>query len=406
MVNVRELPDHPSRLSAWPRVSFEARPWVRDAEVPASRRAKLAASGDYRASVPAFIANTVPVLASDVQAHASDASQALTRFDAEMGAIAAPFIGILLRTESASSSEIENLTSSAKQVALAEIGAAVSENAKLVVANVGAMNSALQLAGDLDEPAIIKMQEALLYESCPDFTGRYRDQQVWIGGGAISPHQASFVPPHHERVAELMVDLVSFIRRVDIPVLAHAAIAHAQFETIHPFPDGNGRTGRALIHSMLRRGELTKNVAVPVSAGLLSDTGRYFDALTAYREGDVAQIVTVVADAAFLAVRNGGQLVEELKQARGDWDERITARRGSGASRLKDLLLKQPVVSVKIVQDELAISQPAAQQAIDRFVEAGVLAKTNSAKRNRFWVATEVLTALDEFGARARSQRS
>ena len=406
MVNVRELPDHPSRLSAWPRVSFEARPWVRDAEVPASRRAKLAASGDYRASVPAFIANTVPVLASDVQAHASDASQALTRFDAEMGAIAAPFIGILLRTESASSSEIENLTSSAKQVALAEIGAAVSENAKLVVANVGAMNSALQLAGDLDEPAIIKMQEALLYESLPDFTGRYRDQQVWIGGGAISPHQASFVPPHHERVAELMVDLVSFMRRVDIPVLAHAAIAHAQFETIHPFPDGNGRTGRALIHSMLRRGELTKNVAVPVSAGLLSDTGRYFDALTAYREGDVAQIVTVVADAAFLAVSNGGQLVEELKQARGDWDERITARRGSGASRLKDLLLKQPVVSVKIVQDELGISQPAAQQAIDRFVEAGVLAKTNSAKRNRFWAATQVLTALDEFGARARSQRS
>lgn len=188
-------------------------------------------------------------------------------------------------------------------------------------------------------------------------------------------------------------------------MLTHAAIAHAQFETIHPFPDGNGRTGRALIHAMLRNAGVTRNVAVPVSAGLLSDTGRYFDALTAYREGDIAQIVTVVADAAFLAVSNGGQLVEDLNRTRNAWDERITARRGSGASRLKDLLLKQPVISVKMVQVELEISQPAAQQAINRFVEAGVLVKTNSAKRNRFWATGEVLTALDEFGARARRQR-
>ena len=405
MGNISGNPARTSQSTAWPKVGFEARPWVRDSERLASRRAQLAARGGYQASVPAFIANTVLELPLDVQAHASDASQALTRFDAEMGQVAAPFVGILLRTESASSSEIENLTSSAKQVALAEIGVAVSENAKLVVANVRAMDSALELAADLSEAAIIEMQEALLYESRPDLTGNYRDQQVWVGGGAISPHQASFVPPHHERVTGLMRDLVSFMRRVDMPVLTHAAVAHAQFETIHPFPDGNGRTGRALIHAMLRHGGVTRNVAVPVSAGLLSDTDRYFDALTAYRKGDATQIVTVVADAAFLAVSNGGLLVEDLKRARDAWDERITARRGSGASRLKDLLLKQPVISVKIVQHELEISQPAAQQAIDRFVEAGVLVKTNAAKRNRFWAAHQVLTALDEFGARARRQR-
>ena len=390
--------------STWPEVSYEARPWIRSDIAHASRRAKLAARGDYRASVPAFISDTMPLLPSDVHAHASDASQALTRFDTEVGQIAAPFIGILLRSESASSSEIENLTSSAKQVALAEVGAADSQNAKLVVANVRAMSSALELAENLDEPAILKMQEALLGESRPEITGTYRNQQVWIGGGSISPHQATFVPPHHERVPALMQDLVSFMRRADIPVLIHAAIAHAQFETIHPFPDGNGRTGRALIHSMLRNGEVTTNVAVPVSAGLLSDTRKYFDALTAYREGDVAQIVTVVADAAFLAVSNGNQLVEDLGRTRDDWDERLSTRRDSGASRLKELLLTQPVVSVKIVQELLSISQPAAQQAIDRFVEAGVLVKTSSARRNRFWAATQVLTALDDFGDRARQR--
>lgn len=388
--------------STWPGVTCESRAWVRAPEIAASRRAKIAAKGDYQASIPPVIAHQTPSLPSDVQAHADDASQALTRFDAEMGAIAAPFIGILLRTESAASSEIENLTSSAKQVALAEVGASSSGNARLVVANVQAMNSALELAEKLDESAIIRMQETLLHESTPELTGDFRDQQVWIGGGSLSPHQATFVPPHHERVPGLVRDLVSFMQRVDIPVLAHVAIAHAQFETIHPFPDGNGRTGRALIHSMLRHSGITKNVAVPVSAGLLSDTNRYFEALTAYRSGDVIPIVTVLADAAFMAVNNGRQLVADLQDARVDWGERVTARRGSAAIRLKDLLLKQPVVSVKIVQEELRVSQPVAQLAIDRFVEADVLVKTSSAKRNRFWVATDVLSALDEFGARAR----
>lgn len=406
MSGITDPTDHESSSShAWPKLRYETCPWVRDTEQIASRRTKLAAGGDYSASIPAYITSKTPALQLDVQAHAADASQALTRFDAEMGAIGAPFVGILLRAESASSSEIEHLTSSAKQVALAEVGASTSSNAKLVVANVHAMNLALELAENLDETAIVRMHEALLHESHPDLTGRYRDQQVWIGGGSFSPHQATFVPPHPDRVAKLMHDLVSFMRRVDIPVLSHAAIAHAQLETIHPFPDGNGRTGRALIHAMLKRGELTKNVAVPVSAGLLSNTNRYFEALTAYREGDIAQIVTVLADAAFLAVTNGRNLVQDLTAARQAWDESITARKGSAASRMKDMLLKQPVVSVKIVQEQLGISQPVAQQAIDRFVDSGILVKTNSAKRNRFWAAPEVLAALDEFGRRARRQR-
>jgi Fic family protein len=95
-----------------------------------------------------------------------------------------------------------------------------------------------------------------------------------------------FNPPHHDHVPVLIDDLVAFARRTDIPLLTQAAVAHAQFETIHPFPDGNGRTGRALIHSMLRGHGLTHNVTVPVSAGLLTDTSAYFDALTAYREGE------------------------------------------------------------------------------------------------------------------------
>ena len=147
----------------------------------------------------------------------------------------------------------------------------------------------------------------------------------WIGGSRLGPHAAVFVPPVHERVPGLIDDLVAFIARDDVPVLAHAALAHAQFETIHPFEDGNGRTGRALVHAMLRSKGLTRTVTVPISAGLLVDTDAYFVALTAYRSGDPEPIVECFADAAFAAVANGRELVGDLRA--------VCAPSGSSASR-------------------------------------------------------------------------
>jgi Fic family protein len=210
---------------------------------------------------------------------------------------------------------VENLASSAKQVALAEIGESTSRNARLVVANVRAMSAAIALSDHLDEDSILAMYDALLRDTAPEYVGHWRDEQVWIGGGSVSPHPASFVPPHQDRVPALMADLVAFARRPDVPVLTQAAIAHAQFETIHPFPDGNGRTGRALLQGMLRHGRLTRNVTVPVSAGLLHDTDAYFSALTEYRARRPDAIVSTVAEASFAAVQNGRALVGDIQAA-------------------------------------------------------------------------------------------
>src|SRR5690606_7369466 len=136
----------PPPSGAWPAIGYEPRSWTRSGEEIASRRALLQARGDYKAAVPAFIAGSPVELAAATLSLADDASQELARFDAEAGMIAAPFAAILLRSESASSSEVENLTSSAKQVALAEIGESRSGNAQLVVANVRAMNAAIALS--------------------------------------------------------------------------------------------------------------------------------------------------------------------------------------------------------------------------------------------------------------------
>jgi len=387
---------------SWPALGFETLPWARSGDEVASRRALRAAAGPYQAAVPPLIQAQPVSLSSETLALADDASKELARFDTEAGMITAPFASILLRTESASSSEVENLTSSAKQVALAEIGESRSENARLVVANVRAMGAAMDLSDHLDEAAIIAMHEALLLSSAPHHVGGWRQEPVWIGGGSISPHAASFVPPRHERVPGLMADLVAFARRTDVPVLAHAAIAHAQFETIHPFPDGNGRTGRALLQGMLRAGGVTRNVAVPVSAGLLRDTRAYFEALGEYRQGNPEAIVTIVSEASFSAITNGRQLVRDIQDASARWNDVVTARSDSSVHRLKTYLLRQPVVNTKTVAAELRISEVAAQNSIDKLAEAGVLTKASGGARYRVWQATEILAALDAFGARAR----
>jgi Fic family protein len=207
-------------------------------------------------------------------------------------------------------------------------------------------------------------------------------------------------------VPEAIADLVTFARRDDIPTLAHAALAHAQFETIHPFTDGNGRTGRALVHAMLRARGLTRNVTVPVSAGLLADVDAYFSALTSYRQGDAAEIVRQVSEASFIAIANGRQLVADLEDIRRRWNDVIRARRDAAAWRLADLLLRQPVVDAATAQRELRTTSANTYQAIRQLTEAGVITELSGRQRARLWQAPEVLTALDDFAARAGHRRS
>jgi Fic family protein len=400
-------PDVPAATGSWPAVTYEQVPWTSNDDVPASRAARRRHRGPYEAAVAPEIAARPVVLPPDTAALVDDAAAEVVRFDAELGHEIAPFAAVLLRSESAASSKIENLTASARAIAEAELHPHSGRNASLVVANERAMSAAIALAERIDPDAILAMHGALLESSRPDIAGRWRDQQVWIGGGDLGPHGAPFVPPRHERVPAAIDDLVSFIDRDDVPVLAHAAVAHAQFETIHPFPDGNGRTGRALVHAHLRHKGLTRNVTVPVSAGLLTDTDAYFEALTAYRAGGVVPIVEQFAEAAFRATDNGRRLVDDLHTIRNGWREQVRARRDAPAWRITDLLLRQPVVSAAVVATELDTAVQNVYRSLRPLVDAGVLVEFTDKKRNRLWRAAEVLDALDRFAARAgRRNRS
>ncbi|MFD6135991.1 Fic family protein [Isoptericola sp. NPDC060257] len=182
----------------------------------------------------------MPNITAALSANPEEATAALSRFDgyaAKVLGTTSPTLGpmssILLRTESASSSQIEDLTVGPRQLALAEIEQSTSTDARTVVANARAMEAALALADRLDTDAILEMHRALLsgQHGWEDHAGRWRDQLVWIGTSANCPRGASHVAPQAPLVPAAMEDLVEFVRRDDVPVLLQAAVAHVQFET-------------------------------------------------------------------------------------------------------------------------------------------------------------------------------
>ncbi|WNG89734.1 Fic family protein [Mycobacterium sp. ITM-2016-00317] len=392
-------------VGAGTALTYETLTW--DAAVEAGYgladlRAAQRQAGKYRAAIPAAIAELTVSLPAAVLADAEEASNEITRFDAELGDEIAPFSAVLLRSESAASSNIENLTASARAIAEAEVlGDTGRRNAALIVSNTEAMKAAVSLADRLDETAILTMHAALMRGSDPASAGHWRTEQVWIGGGNFGPRGADYIAPHHTRVPGAIDDLLAFIRRADVPTLPQIAIGHAQFETIHPFTDGNGRTGRALIQAMLRQKRLTRQITVPVSAGLLTDTDAYFGALGSYRNGDPAAIIERLSEASLLAVANGRRLVADLRSIRGEWNSRIVARRDSAVHRVADLLVKHPVFNARLLERELGIRTGNARRYIDPLTEAGVIVEFTDRGRNRAWRAPEVLSALDEFAARA-----
>lgn len=386
-------------------VDYENLIWAMPAEAGyglADLRAARRQSGSFRAAVPAVIAELDVTLPGRVLADADEASHEIARFDAELGAEIAPFSSVLLRTESAASSNIENLTASARAIAEAEaLGDTSRRNAALIVGNTKAIKAAVALADRIDAAAVLAMHAALMHSSDPGTAGKWRTEQVWIGGGAFGPRGADFVAPRHQRVPPAIDDLLAFARRSDLPTVPQIAIAHAQFETIHPFTDGNGRTGRALIQAMLRNKRLTRQITVPVSAGLLTDTHAYFEALDAFRNGDPSPIVERLAAASVLAVANGRQLVGDLRCIRENWDSLISARRDSAVHRVVDLLIRCPVINARVLHRELDIATGNARRYIDPLTNAGIIVEFTDRARNRAWRAPEILSALDEFAARA-----
>ncbi|MEO3940572.1 Fic family protein [Paenarthrobacter nicotinovorans] len=387
-----------SKETDWPPLTFEQRSWTTEPAPGVSRRQRLLARGPYEAAVPPAISDLDPGVDSATQSLVETATMEMVRFDAELGQDSTPFAALLLRSESASSSQIENLTAGARKIVLAQLGDRSSINASLVASNVEAMQAAIALSEDLSVDNIGAMHHTLLSASDRVIAGEYRTSQVWIRGN--SPHSAEFVPPHHDLVPGGMTDLVEFMKRDDIPALTQAAVAHAQFETIHPFADGNGRTGRAIVSALLRAKGVTENVTIPVSSGLLTDTRLYFDALGAYRMGNILPIVQRFAESALLAVDNGRLLAADIKAVQSGFRTRVGPARDS-VLKVLALLPREPAITAEMAAEYAGVSTATAYRAVQRLQEAGVLSPAGRVRGVRAWIASDIVAALDDFAARA-----
>ncbi|MFD1045593.1 Fic family protein [Kibdelosporangium lantanae] len=414
-------------MATWmPRV------WEPSFDAP-SRRGRRA--GKYLAYVPDPLVSRPLVLSAELGGRAFDVESSLRELSgtSTMATCLEGLARFLLRSEAMASSRIEGLQVSAQQVALAELAQTdesvtrgFTANAQLVANNITAVRqaaTALAASRAVTVSDVDGLHQALLPE---EKHHGVRTVQNWIGGDDWHPIDADFVPPPPECVADLMDDLCAYLNGGLHAPLVQAALVHAQFETIHPYTDGNGRVGRALIHTVLVRRGLTPSALLPISLVLLTRSQEYLAGLTAFRHDGpaagadaqeaVAAWLSMFLDAAAVAVDQAKQLGEAVAELTGEWTERVAVHRyrsgirgvpraGSATARLLELLPELPVLTARTVQRTLGVSFPQARQALEGLADAGVLYRKDVDRGTTGYLAREVFDLLTFTERRLASTR-
>ena len=386
------------------RGTFVKRTWEHDPSLYAPPRYRRACH--YDAFVPEPVSDLALNLGGEAAGVVSEAEAAIANLNAAAGSELAPLARLLLRTESIASSKVEGMQVDARRLARAEAaadaGRSIGADAAEVLANVDAMQYAIEETAGVEsiEPRHLADIHRVLMErgagAAP--AGRIRDRQNWIGGNDYNPCGADFVPPPPEEVDRLLQDLCAFSGDDTLPPIVHAGIAHAQFETIHPFDDGNGRTGRALVQALLRRRGLAPSFVPPISVELARDKARYIAGLTRFREDDISGWIGVFASAAAQAARLASRYAARVAELQESWRARLrrhsTPRADAAAWSVIDVLPAHPVITVPVGVAATGRTKPAVTNAIAELAEAGVLAPVGESRRNRAWEAEGLLELI------------
>jgi len=396
--------------------SYEGRYWLSDGS---GLTRKQRQSCEYRVYIPDKLAKRTFAFDGDVAADIADAVAAIIRLNASATSLVdtESLARLLLRAESVASSRIEGLEIGARRLLQADAarefsGVATSDvTAEEVLANIDAMIAALSAADGesaITVDTLLDIHRRLLAGTrLSEHAGRIREEQNWIGGNRFNPCGAAFVPPPHEMVESLLNDLCDFCNDDMLPAMAQAAIAHAQFETIHPFVDGNGRTGRALIQLLLRRRGLAPRVVPPVSLVLATLSADYIGALGGFRHdgsptspeaaAGVNRWVALFAGCCTRAVNQASAFEQRAREIQSAWRERVgRVRRGSTADLLIGVLPGAPVLTAEGAARLTGRSFQAANEAIALLEEKGVLTRANLARRGRVFEAREIIDAFTQ----------
>lgn len=394
--------------SVWPAHVREVVPW-RQAQRQGTKDDRRLTSVEVW--LPPMIADRDLDLPSNLVAAMSDAVREITVLDTTHAGDLQALSSMLLRTESVASSKIEHVEASVIDYAKALHGSKANSSAVSMVAATTALETMIDKvspgssgqAKNITIETLTAAHEALMRDDIMEraHAGRVRDMQNWIGGSDYSPRGALYVPPPSTTVQEYLVDLIAFSNRDDIPVLAQAAIAHAQFDSIHPFTDGNGRIGRALVNTILRRRGATTQVVVPVASAIVAQRQRYFDLLGEYRDGSPTPIIAAFAGASRIAAEESQATAKNLAEIPQYWAAQVgKVRTGSAIHELLGRITTTPVLTADDAVRAMDAGESAVYRAIDRLAKAGVLIPLTDRKRGQVWGAVAILDEIEDLSTR------
>jgi Fic family protein len=392
----------PSVGLPWPPHQHESRPWQQAHRAGAKQDRMLRT---ITVSLPPMIADQDISIDAELATDLESAMTEISKLDDAHGVDLEALGVLLLRTESVASSKIEAVEASLDDYARALHGIRANSSATSMVAATTALETMISDAtaqSRIQLAAITSAHHALMRDDPGEaqYSGQLRTVQNWIGGSDYSPRAALYIPPPPATVPDYLDDLLAFANRDDLPVLVQAAIAHAQFESIHPFTDGNGRIGRALINTVLRRRGATTRVVVPLASALVAHRDRYFELLNAYRKGNVRPLIATFAQSSRIAAAESRLTATRLSEIPAQWRGMVAARRGSAAAELLALLPARPILSSEDAVTALDAPRSSVFTAINRLRDAGVLRPLTDRKRDQVWGASLILDELDDLGLR------
>lgn len=385
----------------------ETRTWQHNPTINAP--AKYRRACHYEAFVPDKLTQLSVQLEGTVAGVVSEAEAAIRSLNNDAYPALRPLARLLLRTECIASSKIEGLQTGLRELASAEAkvksGAKVGPTAREVLANIEAMELALEEATTAKTFSTAEIQAIhhRLMEKAPNgvsIAGKIRTDQNWIGGNDYNPCGADFVPPPPDEVAALLEDLSAAINDDLLPPIVQAALVHAQFETIHPFADGNGRTGRALIHVVLRRRNVAASYVPPISVILAAKRDRYIAGLTGFRGEKVADWIEQFSGAARNAAKLAEAYLTQVETLIEEWRSALHSRApvprsDAVAWTLIERLPGYPFITAPLAGAATDRSPPQVYEALDQLEQAGVLKRVSRSQRNRSWEPAGLMDLME-----------
>ena len=352
----------------------------------------------YRAFIPKPLPPVPPIhMAGELQALLSIADRALGRLDGSIQTLPNPdlFVFMYVRKEAVLSSQIEGTQSSLQDLLAAEahiLSPDSPQDVDEVVNYVSAMNYGLERLHELPVSVrlIKEIHERLLHgvRGARLTPGEIRRTQNWIGPGGCTLTTATFVPPPPHEVSAALGALELFLHADnDLPLLIQIGLAHAQFETIHPFLDGNGRIGRLLITFLLCQQKILLKPVLYLSHYFKQHRTAYYEHLQAIRDhGQCEEWLAFFLRGIDNVSREATETARRILALREDHRLAVTTHLGRAAGnghRVLESLYQRPIISVAQVQELTATTYSAANSLVSRFVTLGILQEATGYKRNR-----------------------